>query len=228
MFRSCCVIALLFAASSGIAHAGYLDENPDEVFEGVYERIGTLPVQAARDPFVCLRLQELKREPCDQKSIQDLAMMLDRLGYRRQAAEGLYKFVLSCGAPVNALHRSVDIYLKLTDYPKAVEAADEYVRRAPSNREAHYLRGLALDGAGDYKRALADYSDAIGLFGPDKRGISSRVFLKMAATYAALRRSRTRSNDDDRWSVVAPDSRGPDSQFAALRCRSRAIVRSPR
>jgi len=187
MFRSWCVTALLMAASAGSAHAGYLDENPDEVFESVYERIGTLPVQATRDPDVWLRLQELKREPCDQKSIEGLAAMLDRLGYRRQAAEGLYKFVLSCGAPVNALHRSVDIFLKLTDYPKAVEVADEYVRRAPTNRESHYMRGLALEGAGDYKRAIVDYSDAVELFGADKRGISSRVFLHMASAYAALK-----------------------------------------
>ena len=89
MFRSYCVAALLLAASFGLANAGYLDENPDEVFESVYARIGVLPVQAARDPFVWLRLQELKREPCDQKSINDLALMLDKLGYRRQAAEGL-------------------------------------------------------------------------------------------------------------------------------------------
>ena len=34
--------------------------------------------------------------------------------------------------------RSVDIYLKLTDYDKAVEATDEYVRHAPSDRDARY------------------------------------------------------------------------------------------
>jgi hypothetical protein len=68
-----------------MAQAGYLDEKPDEVFESVYARIGALPVQAALDPFVRLRLQELKREPCDQKSISDLALMLGKLGYRRHA-----------------------------------------------------------------------------------------------------------------------------------------------
>ena len=60
---------LLFIATPGMVRAGYLDENPDEVFSSVYERLGPLPVTAARDPFVWLRLQELKREPCDQKSI---------------------------------------------------------------------------------------------------------------------------------------------------------------
>jgi hypothetical protein len=87
---------------SGAASAGYLDENPDDVFATVYKRIGALPVQAAHDPFVWLRLEELKREPCDQKSITDLALMLDKLGFRRQAADGLYRFVKDCGAPVTA------------------------------------------------------------------------------------------------------------------------------
>ena len=91
MFKQFCAAALLLVAMSGVVGAGYLDENPGEV--SVYERISALPVQAARDPFVWLRLEELKREPCDQKSIGDLALMLDKLGYRRQAAEGPYRFV---------------------------------------------------------------------------------------------------------------------------------------
>ncbi|WP_315721191.1 MULTISPECIES: aspartyl protease family protein [unclassified Bradyrhizobium] len=181
------VAALLFVATLGQAAAGYLDENPDEVFAGVYERLGALPLQAARDPFVWLRLQELKREPCDQKSIGDLALMLDKLGYRRQAAESQFRFVKECGAPLMALHRAADTYMKLTDYPRAVEVADEYVRRAPSNRDAHYLRATALAGAGDHQRALTDYSDTIEL-SPDKARVASRVFTQMAEAYAAMKR----------------------------------------
>lgn len=207
MFRAGWVGAVLLAASLGTASAGYLDENPDEVFESVYARIGALPVQAARDPYVWLRLQELKREPCDQKSINDLALMLDKLGYRRQAAEGLYKFVVNCGAPVTALHRSIDTYLKLTDYAKAVEVADEFMRRAPSNHDAHYLRGVALEGTGDYKRALADYSDAIELFSGDKKGIGSRVFLRMAGAYAALKQFCEATAPINQWVALDPATR---------------------
>lgn len=67
--------------------------------------------------------------------------MLDKLGYRRQAANGLYKFVMNCGAPIIALHRSIDIYLKLTDYPGAVEVADEFIRRAPTKSRRALLAG---------------------------------------------------------------------------------------
>ncbi len=182
-------ILLVAAAFIGGADAGYLDEDPDEVFAAVYSRLNIqLPERAARDPFVWLRLQELKREPCDQKSIDDLALALDKLGYRREAAAGLYHFVKACGAPDTALHKATDIFLKLSDYAMAAEVADELIRRAPENHNAHYLRGVALEGAGDYARALTDYADAVELFGRDKRSMSSVVFLRMAKSYAALGR----------------------------------------
>ncbi len=184
-----------------------MDENPAEVFSGVYERLGVLPTKAARDPYVWLRLEELKREPCDQKSIGDLALALDKAGYRREAANGLYKFVLNCGAPVTALHRSIDIFLRLTDYPKAVEVADEFIRRAPANREAHYLRGVALEGAGDPQRALVDFANAIELFGSDKKGISSRVFMHMASAYAALNRFCEAAAPINMWVAFDPATR---------------------
>ncbi|KRR23658.1 hypothetical protein CQ14_32060 [Bradyrhizobium lablabi] len=207
MFKRFCAAALLLFAAQAPAIAGYLDENPDEVFSAVYERLGALPVRAARDPYVWLRLEELKREPCDQKSIGDLAVALDKAGYRREAANGLYKFVMHCGAPATALHRSIDIYLRLTDYPKAVEVADEFIRRAPTNREAHYLRGVALEGAGDHQRALVDFANAIELFGSDKKGISSRVFMHMAAAYAALNRFCEAAAPINMWVAFDPATR---------------------
>jgi tetratricopeptide (TPR) repeat protein len=162
------VVLILLAPQR--VQAGYLDENPEEVFSNVYDRLGALPLRAARDPYVWLRLEEFKREPCDQKSIGDLALMLDQLGYRREAANGLYKFFQNCGAPLSALNRSIGIYLKLTDYEKAVEVADEFIRHAPSDRNARYLRGVAFEGVKDYRRALVDYADTIELFGSDKKG----------------------------------------------------------
>lgn len=202
-----CLIALLLVATADVVKAGYLDENPEEVFSAVYERLGALPVRAARDPFVWLRLEELKREPCDQKSIGDLALALDKLGYRREAANGLYKFVQNCGAPLSALRQSVGIYLKLTDYPRAVEVADEFVRRAPSDRNARYSRGVALQGAGDFQRALVDYADTVELFGSDKKGIGSNVFTRMAEAYAALNRPCEAAAPINMWVAIDPASR---------------------
>jgi aspartyl protease family protein len=186
MFRGL-LLALIFLGGVGFARASYLDENPDEVFAGVYTRLGiSLPHNIARDPQVWVRLDELKREPCDQKSIDDLALLLEKLGYRRQAAEGQYNFVKACGEPILALHKSINMLLKLSDYALALEVADDFMRRAPTNHNAHYLRGVALEGIGDYRRALVDYTNAIELFGADRTKINSGVFLRMANAYAKL------------------------------------------
>jgi aspartyl protease family protein len=192
--------------------AGYLNENPDEVFAAVYARLGVnLPVRAARDPAVWLRLEELKREPCDQTSISDLGLTLEKLGYRREAAQGLYNFVRQCGAPTSALQRSIDIFLKLSDYPMAVEVADEFIRRAPTVDEAHYLRGVALEGVKDFRRALADYADAIELFVGNKKSISSRVFLHMASAYAELGRFCEAASPIYAWVAIDPVNRDTSS-----------------
>jgi aspartyl protease family protein len=208
MFRRKCLAIILFVAFSGVARAGDpTTDNPDQVFESVYARIGALPATVARDRLVWLNLEELKREPCDQRSIDDLAGMLDRRGYRRQAADGLYKFVQNCGAPLIALNKAAVIYMSLTDYPKAVEAADEYVKRAPSDQSARYVRAMALDGAGDYRRALADYSDTIELFNGDKKMISGGIFVRMANVYAALKQFCEATAPINRWVALDPATR---------------------
>jgi tetratricopeptide (TPR) repeat protein len=200
-------IVLAFGATT-LATAGYLDENPDQVFSDVYARLAVaLPQRIARDPYAWLRLEELKREPCDQKSITDLSYFLEKQGYRREAAESLYNFVRNCSGPINGLHRSVDIFLKLSDYPKAVEVADEFIRRAPLSHDAHYLRGVALEGAGDFKRAVGDYADAIELFSADKKQIASKVFLRMAEAYAALGRFCEAASPIYMWVAIDPATR---------------------
>lgn len=169
----------VFAARADFAvGASYLDENPDEVYAGVYADLGiTLPPKVARDPQVWMTLDRLKRENCDQNSLKNLALLLERFGYSREAANSQYNFVKRCEAPVSALHKSIDLLLKLSDYATAVEVADEFVRRAPTNHDAHYLRGAAFEGVGDYRRALVDYADAIELFSTDRTKIGSNVFL---------------------------------------------------
>ena len=221
------IVALLVLAPHHV-QAGYLDENPEEVFSGVYERLGALPLKAARDPYVWLRLEELKREPCDQKSIGDLALMLDHLGYRREAANGLYKFFQQLRRPAHRrCSRSINIYLKLTDYRKAVEVADEFVRREPSDRDAHYLRGIALEGVKDFRRALVDYADTIELFGSDKKPLGSQVFLRMARPYAALGRFCEAASPINMWvalDVVNRDTSQTQKIIADYEAQGNCVV----
>jgi len=194
--------------AAGSAAAGsYLDENAEQVYAGVYQQLHIqLPEKVAHDPQVWMALDQLKREPCDQKSIGDLALLLERLGYRRQAAEAPYNFVKRCGQPVLALHKSIDLLLKLSDYGMALEVADEFMRRAPTNYNAHYLRGVAFEGNGDYQRALVDYADAVELFN-DKKNISNRVFLRMANCYAKLGRYCEAASPIMTWVALDPTRR---------------------
>ncbi len=205
MFRAGLLALVLLAFGAGGAKAvSYLDEVASETYAGVYAALGiTLPEKVAHDPQVWLTLDQLKREPCDQKSITDLAVLLDQLSYRRQAAVAPYNFVKRCGAPVNALHKAVDTLLKLSDYPMALEVADEFVRRAPTNLNAHYLRGEAFEDNGDYNRALADYADTIELFN-DKTKVSLRVFQHMAESYAKLGRQCEAMSPILTWMALDP------------------------
>src|SRR5258708_34297818 len=91
MFKRTWFISFLVAAvaGAGTARAGYLDENPDEVFEGVYKKLGvTLPLRAARDPVVWLRLEELKRVTATQNSINHLESTFESSGHRPKACQG--------------------------------------------------------------------------------------------------------------------------------------------
>ena len=127
-----------------------------------------------------------------------------------------YNFVKNCGAPLPALRKSIDLLLKLTDYPVALEVADEYVRRAPTTANAYYLRGVALQGVGDYNRAVTDYANAIELYGADKSKISNSVFARMAVSYTKLGRYCEATTPILTWVAIDPLRRDND--------RSRKII----
>jgi hypothetical protein len=96
LFRICIllILGIVLAVPAGAATSPY-DDDPDVLFAPVYTRLKiTLPTNIARDSSVWLRLDELRREPCDRVSILELAKALDTLGFRREAADGLYQFVL--------------------------------------------------------------------------------------------------------------------------------------
>ena len=85
--------------------------------------------------------------------------------------------------------------------------ADEFVRRAPTNHDAHYLRGVALGGLGDYRRAVADFANSIELFSADKAKISSRAFERMAEAYAKLGEYCQAATPILTWVAIDPATR---------------------
>jgi len=180
----------LAVAMSGAALAqSHIDEKSDQPYSKAYAKLGiTLPAKAMVDPDVLARLNELQKKPCDRKAALGLDEALDKAGFLREAAEGLFNFVKACGGPDEALHRSAELFVKLAENDKALAAADEIVRRAPKNSYAIYLRGTVRDAVGDSERALADFASAIELYGRNKKSIPAKLYQAMASAYAKLGR----------------------------------------
>jgi clan AA aspartic protease (TIGR02281 family) len=141
---------------------------------------------AGRDP-VKRHLEELNREPCDQRAIADLGKALDDAGYRREAANAHIRFSQTCGGQPASLRAAVNILLKLSDYPHTVSVATDLIKLEPYNDNGFFLRAVAHQRAGSYQRAIDDYVTAIELFG-NKDRISSVSYLGIARSYEKLDR----------------------------------------
>jgi aspartyl protease family protein len=209
-FRAICLagIWVAAAASAALAQADRSSEKPDQTHAAVYAKLGiTLPAEAVRDLDVLTQLDALKARPCDRKSVLDLGEALEKAGYRREAAEGLFNFVKACGGPDEALHRSAAMFLKLPDNDKALAVGDEIVRRAPKNSYAIYVRGTVRDAAGLTEQALADFASSIELYGRNKKSIPVKLYQAMAGAYAKLGRFCEAATPIRIWASYDPINR---------------------
>ena len=157
------------------------------------ERLGldVLIATASRDP-VRGPLEELGREPCDQKAIVTLGVALDRAGYRREGAKAHIKFSQSCGGHAPSLRAAANILLNLSDHAGVASIASDLINLEPFNNNGYYLRAIADEKLGLYRKAIDDYSTAIEFFA-DKSHISSSSYEGLARSYKswpALRRRR--------------------------------------
>jgi clan AA aspartic protease (TIGR02281 family) len=158
--------------------------------EGVLATLNRLSIELPRilinnDP-VKTPLEELSREPCDQKAIQELGDALEKVGRRREAATAHISFSATCpGHYAPSLRIAVNILLTLSDYKTAQSVASDLIALEPFNDNGYYLRALAHDRAGEFKPAIDDYVTAIELFG-NKQQISSVAYLAMARDYEKL------------------------------------------
>jgi tetratricopeptide (TPR) repeat protein len=151
----------------------------DELFAAMERLQVAIPMSVAgRDP-VRRHLEELNREPCDQRAIADLGKALDDAGYRREAANAHVRFSQTCGGQPASLRAAVNILLKLSDYTHVVSVATDLIKLEPYNDNGFFLRAVAYQRAGSYQRAIDDYVTAIELFG-NKDRISSASYLGIA------------------------------------------------
>jgi len=184
MFLGFFFAAFFLLVISPHASAQYLEDDPDKAFSDVYNHLGIiLPSKISRDPSLWLNLEKIKREPCDKRAIRPLADNLERLGYRRQAAEALFSFEEKCSGSNSAIHRAIEIFLDLSDFDRAIEAADHYVRSNNLSSDARYMRARAFDGAKIYNHAIEDYANSIELFNADKKKLGFHVFKYLGEAY---------------------------------------------
>jgi aspartyl protease family protein len=161
-------------------------------------------------------LEELEREPCDQKAIVDLGVALDRHGYRREGAKAHIKFSQLCGGHAPSLRAAVNILLNLSDYAAAESAASDLIVMEPFGDNGYYLRAIACENLGLYRKAIDDYSTAIELYA-NKSRISSVSYEGLARSYDKLGRSCDAAASIETWVSINPAGRETSQSRSMIR-----------
>ena len=144
-----------------------------------------LPEVAIANNGVYDALDQLMREPCDQQAIVSLGAALEKVGYRREAANAHIGFSRACNGHVASLRRAVNILLGLSDSTTSVRVATELIALEPLADNGYYLRAVAYERGGDAKKAIDDYITATQLF-PDKDQIANASYFAMARLHDKL------------------------------------------
>jgi clan AA aspartic protease (TIGR02281 family) len=173
-----------------------------------------LPMDIVGSDPVRKPLEELSRERCDQKAIATLGTELDKVGYRREAANAHVSFSETCGGHAPSLRAAAIILLRLTDYPKAAIVASDLIKLQPFSDSGYYLRGVAYDRGGFPKKAIDDYITTIELFG-NKEKIGSVAYYAMARNYEKLGQFCDAILPIETWVALNP-TRNDTSQTRAV------------
>ena len=180
--------------------------NSEDIMKSV-ERLGLdVPLHLAMREAVARRLDELRREPCDQKAIVGLANALEHEGYRREGAKAHIKFSELCGGHAPSLRAAANILLDLSDNVGAASVASSLIDMEPFNNNGYFLRAVAYEKAGLSQKAINDYTTAIELFG-DKDHISSAGYEGLARSYDKLGRYCDAAASIETWVASNPARR---------------------
>jgi clan AA aspartic protease (TIGR02281 family) len=208
------VLAAIFHLQLAPSAFAQLDEAPE--IEAM-EQLGIeLPADILRRPAISRELQALAREKCDREAIIALADALENETYRREAAEGLVSFSADCSGHEGAMRRAINLFLDLSDYGRAIEAADELVAMEPNNDNGYFLRGVAHERADQCEKAVADYSSAIELFA-DKDKISSIGYESISRCYEQMGQFCDAATAIESWVALDPDGHDNDQTRTILR-----------
>jgi tetratricopeptide (TPR) repeat protein len=148
------------------------------------------------------------------KLSQSWGVALDKLGYRREAATAQVSYSATCGGHAPSLRAAVNILLKLSDYPTAVTVVSDLIKLEPFYDNGYYLRAVAYDRGGSFKKAIDDYITAIELFAHKDR-IASVSYFGMARSYEKLGQFCDAVLPIETWVALNP-ARNDNSQTRAI------------
>ncbi len=216
--NSCCMgLGSLLAWSLALSFPGAAQTAPGvgaDILATMDRLAIKLPMDIAGSDPVRKPLEELSRERCDQKAIAALGTELDKVGYRREAANAHVSYSETCGGYPPSLRAAAIILLRLTDYPKAAAVASDLIKLQPFSDSGYYLRGVAYDRGGFPKKAIDDYITSIELFG-NKEKIGSVAYYAMARNYEKLGQFCDAVLPIETWVALNP-TRNDTSQTRAV------------
>ena len=203
------IILLVTTASAQVVDA------PEAETKATLDRLGIdLPFEVTSRYRIAIKIDQLQREPCDQKAIFEPRKELEIAGYRREASNALLSFAEHCGGNVTALRAAANVLLDISDYAKVIEVANMIIKVEPYGDNAYYLRARAHEGLKNHENVIADYITTIELFG-DKQYISRGVYFRTSDAYAALGRYCDALMPVEAWIALNP-SRNDTSQTRAM------------
>jgi clan AA aspartic protease (TIGR02281 family) len=179
-----------------------------------------LPLHVIERETIRQHLEELGREPCDQKAIVSLGAALDRAGYRREQAKAHLKFSETCRGFAPSVRAAANIFLSLSDFEAAAAAASVLIGLEPFADNGYFLRAVAYEKAGLYGKAIDDYKTAIELYG-DKSRIASVSYEGLARSLDKLGQYCEAAASIEMWVALNP-ARHETSQSRAIINRYRA------
>ena len=197
-----CALTVSVAAVAPAASQQSTDQESLRVV--MYRLLIDLPINIAVSEPVRRPLEELAREPCDQKAIEELGNALDKVGRRREAANAYTSFSATCaGHHAPSLRHAVNILLTLSDYQRAASVASDLIALEPFNDNGYFLRAVAYDRGGSTRQAIDDYISSLELFG-NKERISSVSYMNLARAYEKLGQFCAAVGPIEDWIAIDP------------------------
>jgi clan AA aspartic protease (TIGR02281 family) len=198
--------------SAQLETAGADVNAPDTTFASLYQRYGIAALNSsiARNDQVHAALTALQKEPCDKHDIYQASVSLEHANALRDAARMLKGYATACPDADGELYHSAELYYLVGDYDAAITQADSLAHLRPDNADLFYLRARAFQSTKRYQDALEDYATTIRLHA-DLRQVTSEVFMRMSASYAALEHDCEAMIPVEMYVALDPDKRATPS-----------------